>query len=194
MRGRGVAARHVADIDQIVEQVAKDAAAGDTVAIMSSGGFGGIHEKLLTRLGDAIVPASPGDLQGVRDLLDETGLGYPDLREHLHELLVLRDRDRQVAGCVAMEIYEDAGLLRALASSPNRRGEGLGWMLADGALNRARRRGARRVYLITESATDFFAEKFGFRAVDRELVDAAVLESSQFRTSKGTTMLLDLQA
>jgi N-acetylglutamate synthase-like GNAT family acetyltransferase len=67
-------------------------------------------------------------------------------------------------------------------------------MLADAALNRARRRGARRVYLITESASDFFAEKFGFNTVDRELIDAPLLESSQFRLSSpgATAMVLDL--
>jgi N-acetylglutamate synthase-like GNAT family acetyltransferase len=131
----------------------------------------------------------------MRDLIDETGLVYPDLREHLHEILVLRDSSRHVVGCVAMEMYDDSGLLRALATSSSRRGEGLGWMLADAALGRARRRGARRVYLITESASDFFAEKFGFQTVDRELVDAAALESSQFELApKGTAMVLDLGA
>jgi hypothetical protein len=52
------------------------------------------------------------------------------------------------------------------------------------------------VYLVTESASDFFAEKFGFQAVARELVDAAVLESTQFYSSsaKATTMVLDLDA
>jgi UDP-N-acetylmuramate: L-alanyl-gamma-D-glutamyl-meso-diaminopimelate ligase len=194
LRGRGVAARYLGEVDKIVESLAENAAAGDTVVIMSSGGFGGIHDKLLARLGDAVVPAAPEDLRSVQDLLDETGLSYPDLSEHLHEVLVLRDPQKHAVGCVAMEMYDDAGLLRALASSPNRRGEGLGWMLADAALGRARRRGARRVYLVTESASDFFAEKFGFQAINRELVDAAVLDSSPFRTAKGTVMVLDLSS
>jgi N-acetylglutamate synthase-like GNAT family acetyltransferase len=69
-------------------------------------------------------------------------------------------------------------------------------MLADAALGRARRRGARRVYLVTEDASDFFAEKFGFKSVARELVDAEVLESSQFHDlpQGATTMVLDLDA
>ncbi|HUQ08272.1 MAG TPA: UDP-N-acetylmuramate:L-alanyl-gamma-D-glutamyl-meso-diaminopimelate ligase [Kofleriaceae bacterium] len=196
LRGRGVAARHLADVDKIVEQVVENAAAGDTVVVMSSGGFGGIHDKLLSRLGDAVVPASAEDLPGMKDVLDETGLSYPDMVEHLSEILVLRDPSRQVVGCVAMELYDDAGVLRALATRPSRRGEGLGWMLADAALGRARRRGARRVYLITEKASDFFAEKFGFQTVGRELVDAGVLESTQFRAStpNAVTMVLDLGA
>jgi UDP-N-acetylmuramate: L-alanyl-gamma-D-glutamyl-meso-diaminopimelate ligase len=194
LRGRGVAARHLSDVGKIVEQVASNAAAGDTVAVMSSGGFGGIHDQLLSRLGDAVVPASSEDLPGVRELLQSTGLSYPDVHEHLGELLVLRDPSRKVVGAVAMEMYDEAGLLRALATSTERRGEGLGWTLADAALGRARRRGARRVYLVTETASDFFAEKFGFQAVARELVDAAVLESTQFYSSsaKATTMVLDL--
>jgi UDP-N-acetylmuramate: L-alanyl-gamma-D-glutamyl-meso-diaminopimelate ligase len=195
LRGRGVAARHIGVVDKIVEQVAESAAAGDTVVVMSSGGFGGIHDKLLARLGDAVVPASADDLSGVGRLLEQTGLSYPDMPRHLNELLVLRDPSRQVVGCVAMELYDEAGLLRALATSPDRRGEGLGWMLADAALNRARRRGCRRVYLVTENASDFFAEKFGFQAVGRELIDAPVMESSQFGTSSesATAMVLELK-
>ncbi|MGZ3408170.1 MAG: GNAT family N-acetyltransferase, partial [Polyangia bacterium] len=194
LRGKGVAARHVPSVDQIVEQVASNAAAGDTVVIMTSGSFEGIHDKLLARLGDAVVPARAEDLPSVRALLDRTQLQYAELEEHTDDLLVVRDPSRAVVGCVSMELYDDAGLLRALATAPERRGEGLGWMLADAALGRARSRGCRRVYLITESASDFFAEKFGFKAVQLSLVDAAVAESTQFRsaTPNATAMVLDL--
>lgn len=194
LRGRGVAARHVADVAQIVEQVAANAAAGDTVVIMSSGSFDNIHDKLLARLGDAVVPARPEDLDGVRGVLERTQLSYPELDKHVDDLLIVRDPNGVVVGCVAMEQYDDAGLLRALATSPDRRGEGIGWMLADAALGRARSRGCRRVYLITENASDFFAEKFGFRAVQSSMVDAAVAESQVFRaaTPSATAMVLDL--
>jgi N-acetylglutamate synthase-like GNAT family acetyltransferase len=149
---------------------------------------------LLARLGDAVVPARHEDMAGVRSLLANTELAYVELDDHLDDLLIVRDEERAVVGCVAMELYDEAGLLRALATSTERRGEGLGWMLADAALGRARVRGCRRVYLITESASDFFAEKFGFRAVQLSMVDAAVAESSQFRTASpnATAMVLDL--
>ena len=194
LRGKGVAARHVADVDQIVEQVAENAAAGDTVVIMSSGGFGGIHDKLLARLGDAVVPARPEDLPSVRDLLDRNALAYPEVEQHVGDLLVVRDPTGHVVGCVALELYDEAGLLRSLATAQERRGEGLGWMLADAALARARSRGCRRVYLVTESASDFFAEKFGFRSVQPSMIDAAVAESPQFRSSSpnAVAMVLDL--
>jgi UDP-N-acetylmuramate: L-alanyl-gamma-D-glutamyl-meso-diaminopimelate ligase len=194
LRGRGVAARHLVEVDKIVEQVTEGAAAGDTVVVMSSGGFGGIHDKLLSKLGDAVVAARHEDMPGVRALLEAVGLGYPDLERHEGELLVVRDPERLVVSCVALELHDDAGLLRALATSTDRRGEGIGWMLADAALHRARMRGCRRVYLVTENASDFFAEKFGFKVVGRELVDAAVLDSSAFQVTgpNATTMVLDL--
>lgn len=38
-------------VDDIVDLIAKESQEGDTVAVLSNGGFGGIHQKLLDRLG-----------------------------------------------------------------------------------------------------------------------------------------------
>jgi UDP-N-acetylmuramate: L-alanyl-gamma-D-glutamyl-meso-diaminopimelate ligase len=43
-------AHAITDVDEIVRQLRGEARAGDVVAIMSNGAFGGIHEKLLTTL------------------------------------------------------------------------------------------------------------------------------------------------
>ena len=40
----------VATVDEIVQQVAAAARAGDHVLCMSNGGFGGVHAKLLAAL------------------------------------------------------------------------------------------------------------------------------------------------
>ena len=45
-----VAATTANDIDALVLQVAGEVQAGDQVVIMSNGGFGGIHQKLLAQL------------------------------------------------------------------------------------------------------------------------------------------------
>jgi UDP-N-acetylmuramate: L-alanyl-gamma-D-glutamyl-meso-diaminopimelate ligase len=50
LRGAGVSARHLPDVDTIVSEVAAGARDGDLVIIMSNGGFGGIHRKLLEAL------------------------------------------------------------------------------------------------------------------------------------------------
>ena len=45
-----VSATHLPDVDAIVKTVAAEAKSGDLVIIMSNGGFGGIHKKLLDAL------------------------------------------------------------------------------------------------------------------------------------------------
>lgn len=46
----GPKARCIADLDELVEAVGEHALPGDQVVVMSNGGFGGIHGKLLERL------------------------------------------------------------------------------------------------------------------------------------------------
>jgi UDP-N-acetylmuramate: L-alanyl-gamma-D-glutamyl-meso-diaminopimelate ligase len=50
LSARGVAARSAASVDEIVAWVAAEARAGDDVVVMSNGGFGGIHGRLLEAL------------------------------------------------------------------------------------------------------------------------------------------------
>jgi UDP-N-acetylmuramate: L-alanyl-gamma-D-glutamyl-meso-diaminopimelate ligase len=50
---RGLPARYEPDIDRIVAHIAATAKPGDVVLIMSNGGFGGIHGKLLSALQSA---------------------------------------------------------------------------------------------------------------------------------------------
>jgi UDP-N-acetylmuramate: L-alanyl-gamma-D-glutamyl-meso-diaminopimelate ligase len=46
----GARARCDEDLDSLIAAVTREAKAGDHVLVMSNGGFGGIHEKLLARL------------------------------------------------------------------------------------------------------------------------------------------------
>jgi len=46
----GTRATVATDLDALVDAIARDARAGDHIVIMSNGGFGGIHDKLLARL------------------------------------------------------------------------------------------------------------------------------------------------
>jgi UDP-N-acetylmuramate: L-alanyl-gamma-D-glutamyl-meso-diaminopimelate ligase len=50
MRALGSRAGFAADVDALADSVAKEVKSGDHVLIMSNGGFGGLHEKLLARL------------------------------------------------------------------------------------------------------------------------------------------------
>ena len=50
LKRRGRPAWHLTDADAIVSTIAPELKAGDVVAILSNGGFGGIYEKLPARL------------------------------------------------------------------------------------------------------------------------------------------------
>jgi UDP-N-acetylmuramate: L-alanyl-gamma-D-glutamyl-meso-diaminopimelate ligase len=51
LKAAGKDAAYLPDVDSIVAHVAKNAQGGDIVVVFSNGGFGGIHGKLLERLG-----------------------------------------------------------------------------------------------------------------------------------------------
>jgi UDP-N-acetylmuramate: L-alanyl-gamma-D-glutamyl-meso-diaminopimelate ligase len=53
LRHRGQRARDIGSIDEIVRTVTAEAREGDVVVLMSNGGFGGIHQKLLQSLATA---------------------------------------------------------------------------------------------------------------------------------------------
>ena len=50
IRSRGTAADFVPRVDDIVSRLIEEVRAGDRVVILSNGGFGGLHDKLLAAL------------------------------------------------------------------------------------------------------------------------------------------------
>ena len=124
-------------------------------------------------------------MAAVREILAKVGLTDEAARdEQFSSFYVLRN-ENGTAGCVSLEVHGDDAILRALAVDPESRGAGYGWMLADMAVGQARWRGVRRIYLLTESASDFFAAKFGFRVVDRSTLAKQVAASETFSAPSG---------
>ena len=191
----GTKASYTPDVENIVKQLADSAAPGDVVCVLSSGSFDGLHDRLLDAIGDPMRPAQRADMPAIRELLQTAGLDDEPARDdQAISFYILRNEDG-AAGTVALEVLGDDAILRALAVHPESRGVGYGWMLADMAVSQARWRGVRRIYLVTASASDFFAAKFGFRVVDRSTVAKAVGSHETFsRPSTGhlVAMRLDL--
>ncbi|HEU4734349.1 MAG TPA: UDP-N-acetylmuramate--L-alanine ligase [Kofleriaceae bacterium] len=190
----GTKASYTPDVDTIVKQLAASAAPGDVVCVLSSGSFDGLHDKLLDAIGDSMRPAHREDMPAIRDVLASVSLGEPARDDQQGSFFVLRNEDGTV-GCVSLEVLGDDAILRALAVNPKFRGAGYGWMLADMAVSQARWRGVRRIYLLTETASDFFAAKFGFRVVDRSTLSRQVAASETFTQPAGAqqvAMRLDL--
>lgn len=190
----GTPATHCADVDTIVEHVVNSARPGEVVVVFSTGAFEGIFPKLLKSLGDAIVPAGREHLEAISALLVKLGFDDQDLSdEKMRDFLAL-ENENGLIGCVGLEVFGEDAVLRSLAVSPEERGIGYGWMLADMTINLARFRGVRRLYLVTEKASDFFAAKHGFHIVDMSTAPDAVVKSSTFskRREGWVPMRLDL--
>jgi UDP-N-acetylmuramate: L-alanyl-gamma-D-glutamyl-meso-diaminopimelate ligase len=136
---------------------------------------------------------SDGD--AVRALLASVGLPVTDAADgDLRHFFILKNEHGSV-GAVALEVLGEDAILRDLAVAATARGQGLGWILADVVVQWARYRGVRRIYLLTETASDFFAAKLGFRVVDRTTVSPDVAATTTFARStdsKFVAMRLDL--
>src|SRR5205814_7274874 len=136
---------------------------------------------VLTKLGDPVRSARSEDRPKISQLLNRVGFNHPLLEQFWPYYQVIPAADGQsVIGCVCIERVEDVALLRMLAVSPERRGEGLGYMLVDVATNKARADGVQRLYLVTDGAQGFFGEKLGFEAIDRKEVDAAIQTTIEY--------------
>jgi amino-acid N-acetyltransferase len=124
--------------------------------------------------------ALPADAPAVEALLKAAGLPLEGAAEALATGVVVRDGDRVVAAA-AIERFGDSGLLRSVVVAEERRGTGLGQRVVTAAEDVARADGLSTLYLLTETAVDWFP-RLGYEAVDRETASAAVGESIEFTT------------
>lgn len=125
--------------------------------------------------------ARPDQLPAILELLARSELPPDGLGDHLATTLLACDA-AAIVGSAALELYGTDALLRSVAVDAAYRGQGLGMRLTAAALDLARRRGVCAAYLLTETAGGFFP-RFGFVAVGRAAVPAAVLQSVEFTTA-----------
>lgn len=139
-------------------------------------------------------PASTADTAAVVALLRSCELPADDIADHLDEVLVARDGDEIVA-TIGLEPFGDVGLLRSLAVAPRWRGRGLGDGLCHRLEERAVVLGLRRLYLLTTTASAYFARR-GWREVERDRVPAAIRATREFSSlcpASAVVMFRDLQ-
>jgi UDP-N-acetylmuramate: L-alanyl-gamma-D-glutamyl-meso-diaminopimelate ligase len=188
LRSHETPARLIPTVEATVNHLAERVSPGDTVVIMSSGDYGGLHDKLLMKLGDPVRPARAEDKQKIAQLLDRVGITHPVLDQFWPYYLVIPAPDGDaLVGCVAIERVDDVALVRMLAVAPERRGEGLGFMLVETATNKARSEGVKTLFLVTDGAQGYFGEKLGFEPIDRKAVDPAVTTTVEYQMARSKT-------
>lgn len=124
--------------------------------------------------------ATPADTAAVEDLLVAAGLPREGAAAALATGVVARE-GRGIVAAAAVERYGEAGLLRSVVVAPERRGTGLGRAIVEAAEALARGEGIRDLYLLTETAVDWFP-RLGYEIVPREEAAAAVGASIEFTT------------
>ena len=124
-------------------------------------------------------PARPEDTDAVLGLLRSAGLPTAGVEIGVAEFVVA-EYAGQVVGVAGLERHGADGLLRSVAVAGDWRGRGLGGELTRWILEDARRQGLTDLYLLTETAADFFS-RFGFRPIRREDAPEAVKASQEFR-------------
>lgn len=122
--------------------------------------------------------AQAHDLPAILDLLRSAKLPTDGVAESLDDFVVA-ETDGQVVGVGGLEVVGADALLRSVAVRESHRGRGLGERLTARLLNDARGRGLETVWLLTETAADFFP-RFGFRRVGRDQAPAGLQATAEF--------------
>ena len=97
----------------------------------------------------------------------------------LADFLVAR-HEGVVVGVAGLERHAKMGLLRSVAVDKTLRGAGLGKRLVMAMEDRARGRGIKQMFLLTEKAEEFFLA-MGYRPLDRLDAPSGIRHTQQFR-------------
>jgi amino-acid N-acetyltransferase len=143
-----------------------------------------------------ITDASAGDLPEILELLSQLQLPLEGVAENVSAFLVARDESSRLMAAIGMERYEKTGLLRSAAVAREYQGCGIGSRITERLLEQATSNGVERVVLLTSTAREFFAQRFGFREASRAVFDSELAQSSEWnlpRCSSAVCMCLELR-
>jgi arsenate reductase (thioredoxin) len=125
-----------------------------------------------------IRPANPKDFNSIKKLLSSEKLPVDDIDTSLKNFFLAVDGN-EIAGVIGLEVYSEYGLLRSMITSPSYRNKGIGGKLVQQLFQYAQSLKLKKIYLLTETAEKYFANK-GFTVVQRDNVPEAVKQSQEF--------------
>ena len=125
-----------------------------------------------------LAPVSGNHIEEIKTLLGKYDLPVSDLEDSNVSLFSFYDNE-ELRGCVGLEIFDEQALLRSLAVHPGIQGTGLGGKIVGEIEEVARNTGVQTLYLLTETAENFFS-RFGYSAIDRKEVPQSVQQSKEF--------------
>ncbi len=125
-----------------------------------------------------IIPAATR-MAECQSLLRAAELPYADIGPHLESFFLARQSD-QLIGLAGFERYGEVALLRSVTVAESARGLGVGRQLCDACFYYASTLGIRSLYLLTETATNYFAT-MGFKEIPRDHAPPPIRNTKEFR-------------
>jgi len=122
--------------------------------------------------------ASESETNSIVELLASSHLPVSDLNAGERTFLSATSGGKLI-GCVAVETYEDSGLLRSLAVTEEFRGKGTGKKLVEEAESWAKSNNLKSLYLLTTTASGFFPQ-LGWKIAERSAAPDSIQRSSEF--------------
>src|SRR5215216_5056116 len=144
-----------------------------------------------------ISEASSDDLSDILNLLSQVQLPHDGVTDNVSAFLVARDESSRLIATIGLERHGNTALLRSAAVAPDYQGSGIGSRLTEQLLKRAANDNVERVVLLTSTAREFFARRFGFHETSRAIFDQELAESSEWnlpRCSSAVCMSLDIKS
>jgi len=111
-------------------------------------------------------------------LLESVKLPTEDLPASLENFLMMHEGEQLIA-VAGIESYGQCALLRSVAVSPAFRDQGVAAIIVESVENMAAAKGINAIYLLTETAEDYFKRK-GYLQIARAAIPVEVQKSSEF--------------
>lgn len=128
-----------------------------------------------------VEPATPDDLKLIRDLLAAARLPVAGIDELAESFRIVRDVEGRIRAAGVVERHGAHGLLRSVVVDSALRGLGVGRLVVEALMEAGREEGLESLFLLTESAPDFFL-KLGFSDAHRTRAPAGIRASEEFRS------------
>lgn len=122
---------------------------------------------------------SQDEQDSLQELLKSEKLCYNDITETGVKLYGVKIKHVHV-GYFGFEKFGENALFRSMLVQPDARKRGYGTLIWNEAKETFKEQGVRNVYLLTNTATDFF-EKQGFEIIDRKTVPESIAKTTEFR-------------
>jgi amino-acid N-acetyltransferase len=124
---------------------------------------------------------SEEEFNDLKAFLRQSKLPYQDIAPGKSVFQVFVNDAGKIIASGGIEFYSGYALLRSLAVAQEHQGKSIGREMVNDLLRRARSKSAMEVFLLTETAPDYF-RKLGFNDRSRDSVPDAIKISSEFST------------